>query len=97
VELSPSEEVLYAMVELATRDASPEAWRQLQQRSAEVSVEQEPLEVLELMALSALRRGEHEEAGRILEQALQLAARIPNVMEARLRGTRQRALIPVAG
>jgi tetratricopeptide (TPR) repeat protein len=97
VELSPSEEVLYAMVELATREASPEAWRQLQLRSAEVSVEQEPLEVLELMALSALRRGEQQEAGRILEQALQLAARIPNVMEARLRKTRQRALIPAAG
>ncbi|HEX8705344.1 MAG TPA: AAA family ATPase, partial [Myxococcaceae bacterium] len=63
-ELSPSEEVLYAMVELATRNASAEAWRQLQQRSAEVSVEQEPLEVLEMMALAALRRGEHEEATR---------------------------------
>ncbi len=97
VELSPSEEVLYAMVELATRRASPEAWRQLQQRSAEVSVEQEPLEVLELMALSSLRRGEHEEAARILDQALQLAARIPNVMEARLRTTRQRVLTPAAG
>jgi tetratricopeptide (TPR) repeat protein len=91
-ELSPSEEVLYAMVELATRDASAEAWRELQQRSAEVSVEQEPLEVLEMMARAASRRGEHQEAARILDQALQLAARLPNVMEARIRQTRQRAL-----
>jgi tetratricopeptide (TPR) repeat protein len=96
VELSPSEEVLYTMVELATRNASAEAWRLLQQRSQEVSVEQEPLEVLEMMALAAMRRGEREEACRILDQALQLAARIPNVMEGRIQRTRQRALSPPA-
>jgi tetratricopeptide (TPR) repeat protein len=96
VELSPSEEVLYDMVELATRDASPEAWRVLQERSAEVSVEQEPLEVLEMMALTALRRGARDEALRILDQALELAARIPNVMEGRIRQTRERALTPSA-
>jgi Flp pilus assembly protein TadD len=60
-------------------------------------VEQEPLEVLELMALAALRRGEPQEARRLIDQALQLAARIPNVMEPRLRRTRQRTLIPAAG
>ncbi len=94
VELSPSEEVLYAMVELATRAADGEAWRMLQQRSEQVSMEQEPLEVLELMALAALRRGERAEAVRLLEEALQRAARIPNVMEGRLRRARERALSP---
>ncbi|MBN1207359.1 MAG: protein kinase [Myxococcaceae bacterium] len=97
LELSASEEVLFAMVELATREATREAWRMLQERSAEVSVEQEPLEVLEMMGLAALRRGEREEAVRILEQALQRAAHIPNVMEGRLRRTLERALTPSPG
>ncbi len=97
VGLSPSEEVLFAMVELTTREAGAEAWRQLQERSAEVSVEQEPLEVLEMMGLAALRRGERAEAIRILEDALQRAAKIPNVMEGRLRRTLERILTPSAG
>jgi hypothetical protein len=58
-------------------------------------VEQEPLEVLEMMALTSMRRGEQEEALRILDQALELAARIPNVMEGRIRQTRERALQPI--
>ncbi len=97
VGLSPSEEVLFAMVELTTRDASPEAWRKLQERSAEVSVEQEPLEVLEMMGLAALRRGDRAEAVHILEDALQRAVKIPNVMEGRLRRTLERALFASAG
>ncbi|SET80291.1 serine/threonine-protein kinase PknK [Stigmatella erecta] len=91
-ELSPSEAVLFAMVELATRQASAEEWMALQARSAEVSVEQEPLEVLELMALSALRRGEQPLAVRVLQEALLRAGSIPNVMEGRLRRTLERAL-----
>jgi tetratricopeptide (TPR) repeat protein len=92
VGLSPSEEVLFAMVELTTREAGAEAWRQLQERSAEVSVEQEPLEVLEMVGLAALRRGDRKEAVRMLEEALHRAASIPNVMEGRLRRTLERAL-----
>ncbi|MCP3165010.1 serine/threonine-protein kinase [Myxococcus qinghaiensis] len=91
VELSPSEEVLFAMVELATRDATSEAWSTLREWSAQVSVEQEPLEVLEMMGLAALRRGEREEAIRILADALQLASRLPNLMEARIRRSLERA------
>jgi Tfp pilus assembly protein PilF len=90
--LSASEEVLFDMVELTTQDASPEAWRQLLERSAQVSVEQEPLEVLEMVGLAALRRGDRAEAVRVLEEALQRAASIPNVMEGRLRRTLERAL-----
>ena len=85
VELSPSEEVLFSMVELATRDASPEAWWSLCERSAQVSVEQEPLEVLEMMGLAALRRGDREEAERVLHEALERAHHVPNLMEGRIR------------
>ena len=85
VELSPSEEVLFSMVELATRDASPEAWWSLRERSAQVSVEQEPLEVLEMMGLAALRRGDREEAARVLREALERSRHVPNLMEGRIR------------
>ncbi|WP_342378728.1 protein kinase [Myxococcus stipitatus] len=91
MELSPSEEVLISMVELATQDASADDWRTLRERSSQVSVEQEPLEVLEMMGLAALRRGEPREAVHILTDALQLASRIPNLMEARLRRSLERA------
>jgi tetratricopeptide (TPR) repeat protein len=83
--LSPSEDVLLGLVELATRMASPEEWRELQGRSDACSVEQEPLEVLELQAVARRRRGEHEAPVLLLEEALRRAARIPNLMRARLR------------
>jgi serine/threonine protein kinase/tetratricopeptide (TPR) repeat protein len=92
VGLSASEQVLFDMVELTTQDASPAAWHQLLERSARASVEQEPLEVLEMVGLAALRRGDSAEAVRVLEEALQRAASIPNVMEGRLRRTLERAL-----
>ncbi|WP_420806666.1 serine/threonine-protein kinase PknK [Hyalangium minutum] len=92
--LSASEEVLFSMVELTTQDASQEAWQQLRLRSAEVSMEQEPLEVLEMMGLAALRRGEREEAVRVLKEALERAATIPNLMEGRLRRALERASSP---
>ena len=80
-----SEEVLLEMVDLATRGASAAEWTQLCQRSASVSVEQEPIEVVEARALWAWRRGEAAEARVYLEQALALAGQIPNLMEDRLR------------
>ncbi|WP_164008361.1 serine/threonine-protein kinase PknK [Pyxidicoccus trucidator] len=90
VDLSPSEEVLFAMVELATRDASAEAWHALRERSSQVSVEQEPLEVLEMMGLAALRRGDPEEAARVLHEALERALHVPNLMEGRIRRSLER-------
>ena len=95
-ELLPSEEVLFSLVELATREASPEEWRALQARSDAHSVEQEPLEVLEVQALARRRRGEREEALRILQEALARAARIPNVMWGRLRGSLESTLTQAA-
>ncbi|MCY0998634.1 protein kinase [Myxococcus sp. MISCRS1] len=91
VELSPPEEVLFSMVELSTRDASAKEWAALRERSSQVSVEQEPLEVLEMMGLAALRRDETHEAVRILTEALQLASRMPNLMEVRIRRSLERA------
>jgi len=90
--LLPSEEVLWVMVDLATRDpAGPDAgldeaaWDALEARSARDSVGQEHIEVLEARAVSSLRRGRADEARRAIARALGAADRIPNVMGARLR------------
>jgi tetratricopeptide (TPR) repeat protein len=81
----PGEEVLADMVELATRDAGDDEWERLLARSAEHSIEQEPIEVLEARGLAALRAGRPDAARRLLEQALGLAGRIPNLMAPRIR------------
>jgi hypothetical protein len=81
----PSEEVLCAVVELATQGASAEAWDDLEERSARFSVGQEHIEVLELRAVAALRRGRRAEAIAAMQRAMAAAARIPNMMGARLR------------
>jgi eukaryotic-like serine/threonine-protein kinase len=83
--LAPSEDVLASMVDLATRDASPPEWTELEARSARLSVGQEQIEVLEARALAAFRRGRFAEARLQLDRALAAASRIPNVMGARLR------------
>ncbi|QRN99316.1 protein kinase [Archangium violaceum] len=92
VELSPSESVLFSLVELATRPARPEEWRELQARADACSIEQEPLEVLELQALARLRRGERQQAVGLLKEALRRAERIPNIMRSRLRRSLEQAL-----
>jgi eukaryotic-like serine/threonine-protein kinase len=80
----PSEDVLCAMIELATSGPDAATWDALEARSARFSVGQEHVEVLEARALAALRRGRRAEAARQLEKAVQAAARIPNVMHDRL-------------
>jgi tetratricopeptide (TPR) repeat protein len=87
----PSEEVLCAMIDLATREASDEEWDELEERSLRRSVGQERIEVLEARAVAAARRGRADEARRQLDKAIATAARIPNVMGDRLR-RRQREL-----
>lgn len=89
---SPPETVLLSLVELSTRPARPKEWNDLQERSNAYSVEQEPLEVLEVQALARLRRGERQEAIRLLQEALARAEHIPNIMGARLRRSLERAL-----
>ncbi|XXX81483.1 protein kinase [Sorangium sp. So ce134] len=83
--LKPSEDVLCAMIELATRDDDRAAWAALEERSARFSVGQERIEVLEARALAALRRGRHADARAQLERALAAASTIPTVMGGRLR------------
>ncbi|KFA89677.1 serine/threonine-protein kinase PknK [Archangium violaceum] len=96
-EFSPSEEVMFDAVDLATRDATDAEWEALLARSNEFSVEQEPLEVLELRGRALRRRGRRKEAVRILEEALRRAETIPNVMRDRLKRSLESArLVPEA-
>ncbi|MFT3772033.1 MAG: protein kinase [Minicystis sp.] len=81
----PAEDVLCAAVELATAGADEAAWRALEDRSAEVSIGQERIEVIEIRSLALRRAGRRAEARAQLERALALAATIPNVLAPRLR------------
>ena len=71
--------------ETVTRDASHDEWETLVARSTRDSLEQEPIEVVEMRGLCALRRGEPEAARRELAHALSLAKQIPSLMESRIR------------
>jgi len=86
--LSPSEDVLCTMIELATEnvedDALDDAWNAVVTRSARESVGQERIEVLEARALFAARCGRIAEARFRLAEAIELASQIPNVMGERL-------------
>ncbi|WP_437739792.1 protein kinase [Sorangium sp. So ce1504] len=82
--MAPAEEVLWSMVDLATRDASAEEWDELEERSARFSVGQEQIEVIEARARALSRGDRHEEAKAALERAIEVAGRIPNVMRERL-------------
>ena len=83
--LTPSQSVLVSMVDLATRDATTAEWQALLERSARDSIEQEPIEVADVYGTWALRRGRIDEARRAFEEAAARAARIPNIMESRVR------------
>jgi tetratricopeptide (TPR) repeat protein len=82
--LTPSEEVLCDMVDLATREATQTEWQVLLERSSRDSVEQEPIEVADLYGTWALRRGRMDEAQRAFAEAARRAARIPNIMDRRV-------------
>lgn len=83
--LSPSEDVLCAMIELAATDAGDEPWDALEARALHSSVGQEQIEVLEARALAALRRGRRARAAAQLAKARRAADRIHNIMGDRLR------------
>jgi hypothetical protein len=87
--LTPAEEVLFTMVDLATREATHGEWDALLERSARDSVEQEPIEVAEMRGVWALRRGRIEEARKAYAEAEARASRIPHVMDDRLRRGRE--------
>jgi tetratricopeptide (TPR) repeat protein len=82
--LTPSQAVLVAMIDVATRDSSSAEWQELLERSARDSLEQEPIEVAEVYGTWALRRGRIDEARRAFAEAAARAARIPNVMSGRV-------------
>lgn len=85
-ELLPSDQVLFDLVELATREAAEDEWKTLLERSKEESVQQEHIEVLEIRGLAAMRAGDQITARESLEAAIEVANEIPNVMGDRLRG-----------
>ncbi|WPB75614.1 hypothetical protein KYC5002_42295 [Archangium violaceum] len=95
--LSLSELVLFSLVEMTTRPASPEEWQALQARSDACSMEQEPLEVLEVQALARLRRGECQASVALLEEALRRAEHIPTIMRPRLLNSLQSGLARLRG
>jgi tetratricopeptide (TPR) repeat protein len=82
--MAPAEEVQWSMIDLATQDASDEAWDELEERSVRHSVGQEQIEVIEARARALVRRGRHEEGKAALARAIEAAGRIPNVMRERL-------------
>ena len=85
-QLLPGEELLLDAILLASGGGDDEAWAEVRARSMRCAEEQQPIEVIELQALGALRVGDLAGARRSLGEALDVAGRIPNVMEARLRG-----------
>jgi eukaryotic-like serine/threonine-protein kinase len=76
--------VLLDAVLLASAGGSAEAWAELRACSGRRSQEQEAIEVIELHALGALRAGDLQAARRAVEDALAIARKVPNIMEARL-------------
>ncbi len=84
-EIGPSEAVLADVVDLATRPADDGEWSELLDRSARDSIEQEPIEVLELRGLAGLRAGRVEVGRAALAEALRLGDRGPGLLSARIR------------
>jgi tetratricopeptide (TPR) repeat protein len=95
--LTASEQVLADTVEASTRAAEPAELELLVERSARDSVEQEPLEVLDLCARAALRAGRRAEALTLWDRAEALAARLPNLFAKRFAAGRALAATPLSG
>ncbi len=75
---------MLSLVDLCTRDADDDEWKELRARAETSSVEQELIEVAEMTALALGRRGRLDKARQMLGDALLLAEKIPNVMAKRL-------------
>src|SRR5262249_43268837 len=82
--LLPSEEALLRMIEGFAGDADDSEWDGVQQFAECVHYQQDPIEVVEMRGLAALRAGRREDARRHLEHAHRLAKQVPNLMEDRL-------------
>jgi serine/threonine protein kinase/tetratricopeptide (TPR) repeat protein len=80
-----SEEVLFQMAELATRETMSREWESLRARAESVSQAEELTELIEMMALVALRRGRIAQGRSLLREALAICARSPHIIEERIR------------
>jgi serine/threonine protein kinase/tetratricopeptide (TPR) repeat protein len=80
-----SEEVLFQMAELATRETMSREWESLRARAERVSPAEELTEVIELMGLVALRRGRIAQGRALLREALEVCVRSPHIIEERIR------------
>ncbi len=85
-DLLPGEEVFFAMVDLASREAPREEWDKLRTRAMRCLTGQDLIEFCEMRGRAARRRGADDEALRAFEEAVRLAGEVPNVMLKRLQG-----------
>jgi hypothetical protein len=83
--LLPNDETILDVITLVLFGGDAAAWAPVMERARAVAQGQELIEALELAGVAALERGAHEEARRWFEEALDAGARIPNVMEGRIR------------
>jgi len=85
IELLPSEEAFFSMVDLATRDADDSEWKQLQERAASCLTGQDLLELLEMRGRAAQRQRRPQAVREAFEEAMALAEKVPNVMKERIK------------
>jgi tetratricopeptide (TPR) repeat protein len=85
IELLPSEEAFFSMVELATRDADDSEWKQLQARASSCLTGQDLIELLEMRGRAAQRQRHPDAAREALQEALRVAEQVPNVMKERIK------------
>ncbi len=96
--LIPSEEVMVNALELAARDPATipvheeDIWESVLEQSKKYSIEQEAIEIVEMRAMAAAGMGNRAIARRFLLDAIELAKRIPNVMEPRLEAALARVI-----
>jgi hypothetical protein len=85
VDLSPTDRVLLEMVELRVQGASDSVWQELTERSGGVALQPlEELELLESRALAAIESGDKERGQRLLQDALALSNKKPNLLSERV-------------
>ncbi len=81
---APAIDVLCTMVEYASTSVDDAAWETLEAQSAQFSIGQERIEVIEARAVAALRSGRPNEARQHFKRAIETSHTIPNVMRERL-------------
>jgi tetratricopeptide (TPR) repeat protein len=85
IELTPSDQLLFEMVDLGSRHASAAEWNELLERAARAGLAPlEEVEILEASALSAARGGRIADAETMLRRALNVCAAKPNLMSNRI-------------